>query len=369
MSIAWVNVAALWGLALVAIPIAIHLLVRQQTRTVQYPSLRFVRETALAAFRRRAIEDALLLACRALIVIAAVLALAGPIFQTPSRTAGYAERTSRAVVRIGNVAVDETAVAGAFRTQTFHRPRVVDALGDAARWFDEQPPSLREIVIVGEFRRGQIAPGDLQAVASGIGIRFLRVAPAASVDRFRQRILTRQGDRLVFALRDVGLNAESTQVTHAGTAPAPDDIIRIVAAPADQRLADAALRTALDEGLPWPDEARRIVVSWEGAPAIEGNAEVLRMRVPEPPASAASAVWNAVSAATPLPAMEPVAIPQDDLTAWSRLPQGISPRARPTDEGDRRWFWAAALALLVLEHWLRRNRTAVVDRPEERKVA
>ena len=61
MSITWITPVALAGFALIALPIAIHLLVRQQTRSLPYPSLRFLRETALAAFRRRAIQDAALL--------------------------------------------------------------------------------------------------------------------------------------------------------------------------------------------------------------------------------------------------------------------------------------------------------------------
>ena len=113
MSITWINAAAFAGLALVALPIAIHLLVRQQTRVLAFPSLRFLRETALAAFRRRRIEDAVLLLCRAAIVIAAVAALAGPILQTPARTAGYASRTSRAIVVAG--ATGATGATGASR--------------------------------------------------------------------------------------------------------------------------------------------------------------------------------------------------------------------------------------------------------------
>jgi hypothetical protein len=158
MSIGWIHPAVLWGVALVALPIAIHLLVRQQTRTVLYPSLRFVRETALAAFRRRAIQDALLLACRVAIVAAAVLALAGPIVQTPARTSGYAARVSRAVVQVDGGAIDEGTLAGAFRAQAFRRANLADAIGDAAAWLDAQPPSSREIVFTGEFRKGQLKP-------------------------------------------------------------------------------------------------------------------------------------------------------------------------------------------------------------------
>ena len=64
MSIAWIAPAALFGVGLIALPIAIHLLVRQHARTLVFPSLRFLRETQLAALRRRTIQDAALLLCR-----------------------------------------------------------------------------------------------------------------------------------------------------------------------------------------------------------------------------------------------------------------------------------------------------------------
>ena len=151
MSIAWTAPAALLGLALIALPIAIHLLVRQHARTLAFPSLRFLRETQLAAFRRRRIEDAALLACRAAIIALAAVALAGPVLQTAARTAGYAGRTSRAVVALDGAgdSLAATIGDGAFASATFRRPEVADALSDAIRWLAQQPPSSREIVIAG----------------------------------------------------------------------------------------------------------------------------------------------------------------------------------------------------------------------------
>ena len=370
MAISWINPVALWGLALVAVPIAIHLLVRQHTRTVPYPSLRFVRQTTLAAFRRRSIQDALLLACRIGVVVAAALALAGPIFQTAARTASYDTRVSRAVVRL-----DDTSPAGevntnVFGAQAFQRVHVADAIRDAVRWLDQQPPSSREIVFAGQFRHGQIAEADLLAVPPGIGIHFAPAAtPPPAIDRFTQTILTLRGGQPVFARREVRLGTDATQLTPGDITPAPNDLLRIVAAPADQRLADAALIAALEEGLRWPDAARRILVVWEGATAPEPNAEVLRMAVPEPPASAATAVWKTVDAATPRELADPVIIPHTDLDAWSRQPRGVSPNAQPADEGDRRWLWAAALALLAVEQWVRRGRASTAVHQEEQRVA
>jgi hypothetical protein len=370
MSIAWLNPAALWGLALLAIPLAIHLLVRQQTRSVHFPSLRFLRETALAAFRRRAIQDAVLLACRAAIVIAAVLALAAPVLQTSARTAQYANRLSRAVVQLDDGSVDAGLTREVFRTRTFRRANVADAIHQAVRWLDAQPASAREIAFTGALRKGQIASSDLHLVPEGVGVRFAATPASPSGDTLTQTTLARRDGRLVFVEQQVRLTADATHVTRGSEAPAPDDVIRVIAAAQDQRLADAALRAALDAGVRWPDRDRRVVVVWEGGTTPDNTkAATLRMPVPDPPSSAATALWNVVDAATPRQGVEPIAIARADLDAWSRPARGISPQAQPGDEGDRRWFWLIALALLALEYWLRRERAVAVPAHQEQRVA
>ena len=138
MSVFWLAPMALLGLGLVAVPIAIHLLVRQQNRRVDYPSLRFLRQSQLAAFRWRTIQDALLLACRVAIVAAAVLALAGPVVQTAARSAAYGNRVARAVVVEPGTSAGAAAAesAGAFVSATFTRSQIGDAVADAARWLN-----------------------------------------------------------------------------------------------------------------------------------------------------------------------------------------------------------------------------------------
>jgi hypothetical protein len=59
--------------------------------------------------------------------------------------------------------------------------------------------------------------------------------------------------------------------------------------------------------------------------------------------------------------VDPLLIPREQLARWSRPAGQPSPHATPVDEGDRRWWWAAALALLALEHVLRRDRARPVD--------
>ena len=370
MSIVWLAPVALAGLALVTIPIAIHLLVRQQSRRVAFPSLRFLLPSQLAAFRRRNIQDALLLACRAAIIAAAALALAGPVIQTASRTAGYGARIARAViVEPGTEGAAPTeAVGDAFASKSFARHRLSDAIADATRWLESQPPASREFVFVGAFRRGSVAARDLQGIPATVGIRFV-ITRGTMAGRDTQLSILRSGSTgLVFEQRQVHFEDNSTRVTAGSVTPAAIDLVRVVAAPADQPLADAALRAALVEGLRWQNPAQRVLIAWDGADdaavqrAVTG-ATLVRMPRPDPPATAASAVGATIEQVTAAPTdvMEPVSLSQEQLEAWSRSPNGVPANAPATDEGDRRWLWALALGLLGLEHVLRRSKNVAVS--------
>ena len=369
MSVAWLAPMALLGVALVAIPIAIHLLVRQQSRRVEFPSLRFLLPSQLAAFRRRNLQDAWLLACRAAIVAVAALALAGPLLQTASRSAGYGARTARAViVEPGIEPPSAITLAGdAFVSKSFARERVGDAIADATRWLDVQPPASRELVFVGAFRRGSVAAGDLRGIGPTVGIRFV-AAGFTLAGRDAQLPVLRSGSTGLFIeQQQVHLEDDSTRVTTGVTTAAASDLVRIVAAPLSQALADAALRAALAEGLAWKTPVQRLLVAWNGVDEalvqrLLLGATLIRMPRPDPPATSASAVAAAIMAETAAPTavMEPVAISQQQLQAWSRPPSGVPASAPATDEGDRRWLWALALGLLGLEHVLRRSKSAEV---------
>ena len=361
MSLVWLMPAALIGLALVALPIAVHLLVREHSRVLAYPSLRFLRKTQLAAFRRRTIQDAALLACRVAIISLAAFALAGPVIQMPARTAAYAKRTSRAIVTIGPV--DQQAITRireeAFRSEAFARLAVVDALADAARWLDRQPPSAREIVVVGELGRGAIGASDLAAVDRAIGIRF-EPSQASSRAVPDVAVLTRRNGVLMRIDRTLQVDVDSTRVTDGVAVPVRPDLVAIAAAPVDLPLAEAALRAALDAGIPWTDFDRRAVIVWAGADETAAsrqtaNARIVRMPVPAPPAAAADDVRETLMRVSPPTLKDPVQISAGQLAEWTRSPGPPSTDMQPVDEGDRRWLWGAALLLLALEAWLRRS--------------
>jgi hypothetical protein len=373
VSVIWTAPAALFGLALIALPIAVHLLVRQHVRTLPFPSLRFLRETQLAAFRRRRIQDAALLACRIAIVGAAAAALAGPVLQTSARDAGYASRTSRAIV-ISESAPPEVVARiaeGAFASTTVQRAKLADALPDAVRWLSSQPRSAREIVIAGALRRGTLDAGELAAVPADVGIRFEQTATNAPAD-VTSPVLVLRGGVLRRVERAVRLNTDATRVTDGAVSPVATDIVSIKSAPADAALADAALRAALDAGVPWRDRDRRVVIVWAGADESGiGDAEIVRMPVPSPAASAADAVHAALTAIGRPDWVEPMMIPPAQLDAWSRRPGPPSNTAPIVDEGDRRWLWGLVLVLLGVEWWMRRHQSqsVAIDQEQEARVA
>jgi Aerotolerance regulator N-terminal len=137
-----------WLLATaVALPIAVHLLARDRSRRVLFPTLRFLDRTKLSAVSRQTLQDWPLLAVRLALVLAAVTALAAPVFVTPTREAEWAGRVARAIVLDDRTASPEDELRSAAVGATFARTDLGDAVGDAARWLGVQRPVAREIVV------------------------------------------------------------------------------------------------------------------------------------------------------------------------------------------------------------------------------
>src|SRR5262249_13987232 len=148
-------------------------------------------------------------------------------------------------------------------------------------------------------------------------------------------------------------------------------LVTIAARSEDTDLANAALRAALDAGVPWTDFTTPVIVAWEGGtPTPKPGARVIGMAVPKPAASAADGVYAALVGGTPQPAMkEPITITREQLDKWTRLPGPVSTTAPVSDEGDRRWLWGLVLVLLIVEAWLRRSARAEVVEHQEARVA
>jgi Aerotolerance regulator N-terminal len=384
MNVLWLTPSAWWGLVAVAIPIAIHLLTKQHTKLVPFPTLRFIHATRVSALRRRSIHDWLLLAVRMLILATAVAALASPLFLSAGREAQWQSRVARAIVLapgLGGREQEQAALVeaqrhGSFVSAVFRpAPHLADALRDAAAWLATQPPALRDLVIVGNLHDGDFSASDQALIPSTVGIRFVPFAVAQRPAYDRVDIL--EGNRLWRA--DLALADERTgvQLTGAGTMTPP---IAVTATGAEQRVAEAALGAVLARGVRMvPGSQRRVVVVFQGAagptlasPVAEPWMRDVLARLPglSGGQSKEALVLNApihargVEAARLLEHIVEVVfvdefvpretrmMPLHQLTSWSRPIRFDS--AAPVDEGDRRWLWTFALLLLGVE-WLLRS--------------
>ncbi len=395
MNVSWFTPSAWWGLLALVVPIAIHLLTKQQTRIVRFPTLRFIRTTRLTALRRRSINDWLLLSVRILILSAAVTALASPLFVSAGRQAVWQTRVARAIILapgLGGNAAEQAALVDAQRQGSFvsavfrPAPHLADALRDAANWLTGQPPSLRETVIVGDLHEDALAGADVALLPATAGLRFV-AAPVTEQARQR-RIEFLEGESLWRA--DVSLDNASTRVAFSriGTIDVP---IRVLAPPVEQRTADAALNAVLARGVRLIDGSRRrVLVVFAGATAPEVGPSVaepwMRNAVARLPEVAGAQNGETLVLNTPVHAsgveaarlldrivhsvfVDDVALPEPrtmsrtTLSIWTR-PGRYDP-GTPADEGDRRWLWAVVLVLLAVEAVARRSSRTSRAEPEQ----
>lgn len=94
----FLNVAALWGLIAVSIPILIHLFNLRKVKKVEFSTLMFLKELQKSKLRRIKLKQLLLLATRILIITFAVLAFAKPVVNNLS--AGNSSATKTALIFI-----------------------------------------------------------------------------------------------------------------------------------------------------------------------------------------------------------------------------------------------------------------------------
>lgn len=381
---------------MLAVPLAVHLLVRYRARRVPFPSLRFLPVSRTSALRARIVSDWPLLVLRLLILAAAVAAFAAPVWISDARRTEWNARTARAIVVAADANADDPAVADEMRAsltaKTFAGPTVPDSLASAVSWLARQPPAAREIVIVGELRDGALSAADLDRVPPGVGIRFLPRGARSEEADVRLRNLADDADGRLREY-DVQVSAliDETRVRYEPVAADPPRSIRVVAGTDAQPHADAVLRAVLRDGVlvgRHPD--RTVIIGFAGAdlggeaalatppsewmrtalarvPEARGGERdgALVMLVPRPVTDpgAAAVVARAVRAAfaDPLDPVEPRRIAAATLAEWSR-PSGHSPPdAVPSDEGDRRAFWLLALVLMGVEQFTRRTRGVAVS--------
>ncbi|HTU27378.1 MAG TPA: BatA domain-containing protein [Pirellulales bacterium] len=82
--LSFLNAAFLWGSALVAVPVVLHLVMRREVRRLEFPALRFVRQRQAANRRQLQLRHWILLALRMAIILLIAAALARPSLQGSS---------------------------------------------------------------------------------------------------------------------------------------------------------------------------------------------------------------------------------------------------------------------------------------------
>jgi hypothetical protein len=399
VSVHWLQPIAWLGLAALAVPIVIHLLSRRQTRRVPFPSLKFLPTARIATLRHRALSDWPLLALRLATLGCATAALAAPVIVSSGRQEAWNARTVRGVVVApdpsGRTPADsgtgdlvEDARRGSHASAVFTpRVTVADGLRDAADWLSRQGPAAREVVVVGDLRAGALTTRDFDALTPATGVRLLPRAVSADRSALRLGGIADAGDgSLVPADLHTTLEHLATRVEYRATG-AHVTPVTVRAAPGLQPAADAALRAVLLEGVRLPrDTARRVEIvladgrdgrrvagstpvtgvwmrrALEQLPGVDGaerdGALVVTAEIAADDSRAVHLIARVIAAAfaDELDALEPRPISAEMLSAWSRPPRPLEQEVGPADEGDRRIFWAAVLALLAIEHSVRRRR-------------
>jgi hypothetical protein len=214
MGLSWINPLYLAGLSLLALPVLIHLVQRQQARGIMFPSLMFLRQIQWREKRRLEIRNWLLLLLRCLLLLLLALAFARPYFSGEAASAVLdLERSDSVIVidrsysmriadrwqqardialqqvqakqprdRIGIVVFDEEAEVVSDLTKNVDNLRTVIAgqapglkttrlrvaLEQAARLLAGSNAQRKQILLVSDFQAAASSSGDLPVIGQDI---------------------------------------------------------------------------------------------------------------------------------------------------------------------------------------------------------
>lgn len=276
--IGWLQPAALWGLALLAAPVAVHFLRRRRARRVPFPTVRFVTASQGAAARVRPPSDLLLLAMRSGIVALAVCATAGPVVITQARVDGWNARVVRVAVvdtsdsvrrsvSGGRGAADELskladgALAGAHTSRRFETPDLRRGIRQAVAWLESAPPARRELILVSDFQHGAVDDEALAIVPGEIGIRTVRAAdlPVRRAVQGLQLLGTPSVPARIYEL-DLSRSGTTARLRDVATARQPG--LRLIAADQSSREIEILERAVALAGTPAPSADRPLAVAF-----------------------------------------------------------------------------------------------------------
>jgi hypothetical protein len=268
---------ALAGLVTAAIPLLLHLLARREPPTVVFPAVRYLITTTREHQRRLKLQHLLLLVLRTLLVIALVLAAAGPTLPR-SGVAGHA--ASSLVLVVDNSPSSGAVVAGTARLaqiQAAARQTLARATPDDALWL---------ITADGVTRRGDRQTLLDQVAALTVSSRRLDLGAALRVAGEVLRSETRPGE--IALLTDLQASAVS---------PADIQVPLVVGrpdAPPPPNVGIAHLETGPQ---PWGSDGGRLTVALVGDSG--GGTPVSARLGTRPPRQALARVGGAAVLAVP----------------------------------------------------------------------
>ena len=151
----WQNPWAWLGLAMLALPVLVHLFSRRPARVAAFPSLRFIDVSRLLPTRRLQLSDVPLLLVRMAIVAMAVAGLAQPLWrgtvgaETGRKVAIVGERNSDDGI-VGDQRIGETVKGGADTVVV--RGVAREVLGGAVAWLGVGVGAKELVVMSDDFR-------------------------------------------------------------------------------------------------------------------------------------------------------------------------------------------------------------------------
>jgi hypothetical protein len=323
-----------------ALPLLLHLLARREPPTVAFPAVRYLRAAAAEHQRRLRLQHWLLLLIRTLLILALVIAAAGPT----TRLSGVSEHAPGALVII----LDNSASSGAMAGGT---PQL-DALREAARVALGRATADDALWLIpadGRPRRGD--PRALRALVDSLDVLPARLdlgrAIAVADDILRAE--SRPGEILLLS---------DLQASALGTARPSAPLI--AGRPVDPPARNLGI-ASLDAGAqPWTGDGGRVVVALDGdsSAPVSLTARIGGRNAREVLATAGESVsvalpaladgWHVITAD-----LTPDEFRLDDHRA---MPVRIAPRPAVRCADDERYV-AAACAVLRDNHRI----TAGVD--------
>lgn len=334
--------AAPWvllGLAAAAIPVLLHLVQRRDPPERLFPAVRYLEDATRDHKRRVRLRNLLLLACRAALVVALVLAAAGPLAR---RAVPLGRHAPSAVV----VVLDNSASAGA----VIDGAPVLDALVREAREvIGRATPADRLWLLLAD---GVTRPGTARELLARLD--HLQPLPG----RLDLASAIRQGQDLVQGSGRQGEVVVITDAQASAVSPGTGEVPVVVLRPEGDAPANRAV-AALDAGAqPWGPEGDRIgvlVTGTDSTPvpvALEVDGASRRELLVTPGVSttqrlaAPATGWRTIRAE----------LPPDELRVDDHQVLGlrVAPPAAVTWDADDR-FVAAALEVLLAAGRVRRG--------------